>query len=472
MYEAQRESAKKPLEPWKEWLFGLGTAGSTLCNSIRNTFYFFFLTNVVCMDAALMGKITTISSILGMVLAPVTGVLITKLRFKTGKYFTWSCIVFPFGMILYAMNFINIQASATVQFWYYCTIYVLAIFLTNFNEMGLIGFLPQVCKDKEQAVRASSKRSMAATCGTILHSLVTVSLVALLGKGDLGKGYLYVFIIYAILCVALYQVAGQLVIRPYDFYPCEESSGNNKAEKDAKVDKIPISVYFKAYYQNPAVILYQLCDAFKGMASRMYNACITYYLTYVCEQYELLTYYLLAANVGLLVGSYLAIPFANKFGKKITEICSYGGFGFFLALGYFVGVGNGWWIIAFIFLGRTCSGLNASLLGAIYGDISDNFEYISGYKMNSYYVSMSSLVSGLGMTAMATITATVLANIGYSADAVMTETIKDGLTQLVTLWPGVPLLLSTILFFFYPLNEKRMEEVRKGLQERQLSQVE
>lgn len=462
MLEAQRESANKPLPERKEWLFGLGTAGMTMCNSVYNTYFFFFLTNVVCMSTTLMGKITSISSIMSMALAPLVGAIITRFRFKTGKYFTWTCIVFPIGMVLYVMCFVKLDASESAQFWYYMLCYVLGVFLTNFNEMGLIGFLPQVCKDRDQAIRASSKRSVLATCGTVLYSLITVKLVGLLGGGDLGKGYLYVFIIYAVLCVGLYQYVGQALIRPYDFYPVKGGT-EEKTEVKEKGEEVPFMAYVNAYIKNPGVILYQLGGAFKGMASRMYNACINYYLIYVCNNGEMLTYYLLAANLGLLVGSYIAIPVATRLGKKWTEFTAYTGFAVSLIAGYFIGVGNAWVITVLIFIGRAFSGLDASLLSALYGDLGDYYYWKSGYRLNSFYVSMSSLISGLAMTFMATITATVLTKIGYSAGVEITPTIAKGLTQLVTLWPGVPLLVAAILFLAYPLNEKKMDAVRADI---------
>lgn len=462
MLEAQRESANKPLPVWKEWLFGLGTLGMTMSHSVYNTYYNFFLTNVVCMSTVLMGKITTIGNICSMLLAPLIGILITKLSFKTGKYYTWTCIVYPVGMLLYTLCFVNLKASETAQFWYYMLLFVFGRHLLEYNEMGLIGFLGQVCKDKQQAVRASSKRSILATVGQVLYSLITVSLVALIGKGDLGKGYLYVFIIYGVVCVLLYQVVGILLIKPYDFYPVE---GKQEEKEDKKVQKsdIPFVVYIKAYIQNPGAFMYQICDAFKAMASRMYNGCINYYLIYVCNDGAMLTYYLLAANLGLLLGSYLAIPVATALGKKKTQLVAYGGFALCLIAGYFIGVGNAWFITGFIFLGRAFSGLNASLLSAMYGDLGDYFYWKSGYRINSFYTGMSNLWSYLGTTLMAFIIASVLTNIGYSATAEITPVIKDGLTKLVTLWPGVPLLIATIMFIFYPLNEKVMDKVREDI---------
>ena len=58
---------------------------STMTNSINKTFYYYFLTNVVGMSAALMGLVTTLSRAVGLIYGPISGAIMQ--RFLLPPYF-------------------------------------------------------------------------------------------------------------------------------------------------------------------------------------------------------------------------------------------------------------------------------------------------------------------------------------------------------------------------------------------------
>ena len=89
MAEKQRPESQHPLSEAKKWAFGGGSMISTMTNSINNTFYYYFLTNVVGMSAALMGLVTTLSRAVGLVYGPISGAIMQRKEWKYGKYRTW-----------------------------------------------------------------------------------------------------------------------------------------------------------------------------------------------------------------------------------------------------------------------------------------------------------------------------------------------------------------------------------------------
>ena len=184
MAEVQRESAKTPLPVWKEWFFGTGTLGMTMCNSVMNTFYFYFLTNVVMMAPALMAIITTVSRFASVFYAPIKGVIMGKKEWKRGKYGVYLKFWEPLGRAVMVLCFVNMQASQSVQFIYYVGIFVRAGFLLSFPDTATLASMQFLTTDAQQAVRLSSKKSVVATFGQVLSSLLTVRLVVAVGQGD------------------------------------------------------------------------------------------------------------------------------------------------------------------------------------------------------------------------------------------------------------------------------------------------
>ena len=99
MAEKQRPESQHPLSEAKKWAFGGGSMISTMTNSINNTFYYYFLTNVVGMSAALMGLVTTLSRAVGLIYGPISGAIMQRKEWKYGKYRTWLMFFYPASIV-------------------------------------------------------------------------------------------------------------------------------------------------------------------------------------------------------------------------------------------------------------------------------------------------------------------------------------------------------------------------------------
>ena len=99
MAEKRRPESQHPLSEAKKWAFGGGSMISTMTNSINNTFYYYFLTNVVGMSAALMGLVTTLSRAVGLIYGPISGAIMQRKEWKYGKYRTWLMFFYPASIV-------------------------------------------------------------------------------------------------------------------------------------------------------------------------------------------------------------------------------------------------------------------------------------------------------------------------------------------------------------------------------------
>lgn len=411
MAEKQRPESQHPLSEAKKWAFGGGSMISTMTNSINNTFYYYFLTNVVGMSAALMGLVTTLSRAVGLIYGPISGAIMQRKEWKYGKYRTWLMFFYPASIVFFAMAYVNVQASPWVQWAYYFGVYIIAMLFGAYAEKAQLSLVPLMAHSQKERLELTSKRSAIATFGTVLYSLITVPLVTKLGGGDQGKGYLYVFIIYAVFGIIGYNVTAWSA-KDYDLYKVAGTTEAKKVEKKEK--QYPRSVYAASFFKNPPVMLLFFGDLMKATATMLYT------------------------------------------GFALGLICA-----------AFVAPGSVWGVTLCIGFGRFCSGLNASLSPAMYADIGDYYENKTGYRMHSYLLSFFSLNFSVAQLFTGSIISICLGIVGFDKGAAITPEMLTMFRNMVSLVPGIPLALGAVASLFYPLSEKKMEQVHAELTAKQ-----
>lgn len=464
MAEKQRPESQHPLSEAKKWAFGGGSMISTMTNSINNTFYYYFLTNVVGMSAALMGLVTTLSRAVGLIYGPISGAIMQRKEWKYGKYRTWLMFFYPASIVFFAMAYVNVQASPWVQWAYYFGVYIIAMLFGAYAEKAQLSLVPLMAHSQKERLELTSKRSAIATFGTVLYSLITVPLVTKLGGGDQGKGYLYVFIIYAVFGIIGYNVTAWSA-KDYDLYKVAGTTEAKKVEKKEK--QYPRSVYAASFFKNPPVMLLFFGDLMKATATMLYTGSIAYYFTNNIGDIGKLTIFLTVSNVLMLLGSLCAPILARKFDKKTCNTIAYTGFALGLICAAFVAPGSVWGVTLCIGFGRFCSGLNASLSPAMYADIGDYYENKTGYRMHSYLLSFFSLNFSVAQLFTGSIISICLGIVGFDKGAAITPEMLTMFRNMVSLVPGIPLALGAVASLFYPLNEKKMEQVHAELTAKQ-----
>lgn len=462
--ERQRPEAQKPVSEIKQWAFGGGSMISTMTNSINNTFYYYFLTNVVGMSSTLMGLVTTLSRAVGLIYAPIKGAIQQKKEWKYGKYRTWMLFFYPISILFYSLAYVNVQASPLVQWAYYFGVFIIAMLFGAYSESAQLALVPLMAHTQKERLQLTSKRSAIATFGTVLYSLITVRLVATLGGGDESKGYLYVFILYAVFGIIGYWVTCWSA-KDYDLYKVSDEKPKEKVKQEKKRAH-SVGVYVAAFFKNPPVMLQFFGDLMKATATMLYTGSVAYYFTNNLGDMNAMTIFLTVSNVAMLFGSLCAPLLAKRFDKKVCNTLAYAGFALGLICAAFVGMGTVWGITVCIAFGRFCSGLNASLSPAMYADIGDYYENKTGYKMHAYLLTFFSLNFSVAQLFTGAIIAACLGIVGYEASQPITDDMLNMFRNMVSLIPGIPLAVGAVASIFYPLTEKKMDEIHKELAEK------
>ncbi len=103
------------------------------------------------------------------------------------------------------------------------------------------------------------------------------------------------------------------------------------------------------------------------------------------------------------------------------------------------------------------------LLWAMYADVSDYSELKTGRRATGLIFSSSSMSQKLGWTIGGAISGWILAAFGFVANEVQSMESVLGIRLMISWFAAIGAILSVVIIYFYPLDEKFMEQASKDL---------
>lgn len=167
----------------------------------------------------------------------------------------------------------------------------------------------------------------------------------------------------------------------------------------------------------------------------------------------------LAMMGGMIVAATVAKPLSQRFGKAeisaVSNILSAA-----ICILLFVFRPENVWVYVLV----NCVswfglGIFAMVSWALITDVIDDAELRNGRREDGSIYALYSFARKLGQAASAGLTGALLSAIGYSDKTAFDETVLRGVYDISTLVPALGFsALALVLWFWYPLNKKRVEE--------------
>ena len=163
--------------------------------------------------------------------------------------------------------------------------------------------------------------------------------------------------------------------------------------------------------------------------------------------------------VATMIAAGFAKPLAAKIGKAEVSVVSN-----LLAAGvcvllYFVRPENVWVYVALNGLCWFGLGMFSMVSWALITDVIDYSELKNGIREDGSVYALYSFARKLGQAASAGLTGALLTLIGYTQETAFDETVVNGVFNISTLVPALGLvLLAAVLWFWYPLHKKQVNE--------------
>ena len=161
---------------------------------------------------------------------------------------------------------------------------------------------------------------------------------------------------------------------------------------------------------------------------------------------------------GMLLAAAVAKPLSRRFGKaEISVISNLLAAGIF-ALLFFVRPASVWSYVILSFAAWIGLGIFTMVSWALITDVIDYAEVKNGVREDGSIYALYSFARKLGQAASAGLSGALLSLIGYTQESAFDEGVKNGIFNISTIVPALGFaLLALILWLWYPLNKRTVE---------------
>ena len=424
--------------------YGVCDLGGNLFFTIIAFLLLNYLTDTVGISAGLAGAIIMIGKIWDAITDPVTGYISDRTKSRWGRRRSFMLYgSFPLFVAMILMFTNPGLSSQTMLFVWGLTVYCLLCTAYTLVNIPYNALTPELTQDFHERTILNGYRFGFAVIGTLLGAGAALPLIGAFSSKSAGftaMGAIFGFIMMVTALVTVFSV------------------------KETGAPLMDTSTgFFQTYlkvFKNKPYVLILLTYTFHITALTVVSGIAIYYFKYIHNDEPKTT----IAMVVLLVTAMVFIPISVVVSKRLGKKLVYG-------IGMFVFSVA---IMVLFFFGHTMP-INFSFLMMFVAGTGMGFTYAMPYAMVPDAVEYDYLITGertegafygiwtfgikIGQAVALGITGAVLSLTGYIPDVAQPDTVLLGIRYLLGPVSAVIFILSIVTLYFYPINEKRYNEI-------------
>ena len=202
---------KKYLKWYNKVGYGSGDMAGNVVYSFLSSFIMIYLTNIVGLNAGIVGTLIAVSKLFDGVTDIFFGAMIDKTKSRLGKARPWMLYAYIGCAVTLVANFaITTNRGKFAQYAWFFIAYTLlnAVFFTA-NNIAYAALVALVTKNSKERVEMGSWRFIFAFSTVLIIQSVTVKFVQILGDG--AYAWKVVAIVFAIVGVIVNTISGKNV---------------------------------------------------------------------------------------------------------------------------------------------------------------------------------------------------------------------------------------------------------------------
>jgi len=379
------------------------------------------------------------------------GAVADRTKSKHGRFRPWiKWTAIPFGVMAVIM-FTTPDLSASGKIVYAYVTYILMMMIYTANNIPYGALSAVMTSDSVERTSLNSYRFVLGQSAALMVQGATLPLIAFFGMGDKALGYQLTMALFALIAIGMFYVT---------FYTTKERI------LPVQTEPTPIKEDLKDLLKNrPWAILFVMgLVTFIFLSLRI--AVGLYYFKYYIGDESLFSMFAVLGTLGLIIGIPLSKPLTKKFGKRNTYIASnaLSGIG---VLALFIPSPDQYIYVYIIsaFVGFF-NGPGVPILWAMYADTADYAEWKFNRRATGIVFSAATFGQKFGWGIGGAITGWLLTIFNYVPNADQSPEALLGIKLMLSIIPGILMILSVGLLFFYTLTEPFMEKVQADLAER------
>jgi len=420
-----------------------------------------FYSDVMGIDTALIGTMMMVARFIDAFTDVTMGQLADRSRpGKKGKFLKWilyMCVpVALSSFLMYASWFRNFPLYFRI-FWMFFT-YILwgSIFYTSIN-IPYGSMASAISSEPRHRAQLSNYRSIgAALAGMVIGVALPLIVFYEDENGNQvlsGKRVTLAALLCSVGAVICYLLCYHLV--------------TERVPLEQKTERFSFSLMLKDLSKNKAL---------KGIVAAtvcmlLVQLTLSQMVTYIFPNYFRNTAAQSAAGlIGVvitLICAAFTVKLSEKFGRKALAIAgSVSGSAVFI-FAFFLKTDNPWVFVALYALSYVGLAVFSLICWAMITDVIDDTEVKTGSRDDGTIYAVYSFSRKLGQALSSGITGFLLNSIGYSQETAFDESVTMGIYNITCIVPAIGyLLLSLVLYFFYPLGKKAVDENARLLKEK------
>lgn len=439
--------------------WGISEVGFSMMATMENVFFMIFLTDVALLPLAITGLIAGSTAIIDAVSAVVAGIVIDKVKFKSGKYRRWLLICPPIVTAFFVLMFTRIggdvMAGVLIGIGY-----IMSHFIWNICWTANRNLIPAISDDPNDRSWLSARIAVGSNLGKLAGSYlippITTALFAVFAAGS-ATGTVPV----AAYTLAALIMALCFVVCYYTHYAI--TKGCDAAESGTKA--VTFKDMAKAVATNDQLIVVLLHDAARLIGFYGLATLSTYYAKCVLGVPGDTGIMLVCFYLGCILGASLTSRVSKKLGLKKTTIFGVSGW---LACQLLILVvpANLIAICAVLFVGQALFGVAYGLTSNLYAMCGIYGEWKTGGQARGVTMAFCSLAIKLGVAIRGIAIPVALGVIGYVADAPDPIVFGEGIQMVYAVFPAICLMISFIPWIWFKLTDEKVAQMDKEIAER------
>ena len=451
---------KKYLKWYNKVGYGSGDMAGNVVYSFLSSFIMIYLTNIVGLNAGIVGTLIAVSKLFDGVTDIFFGAMIDKTKSRLGKARPWMLYAYIGCAVTLIANFaIPTNMGKFAQYAWFFIAYTLlnAVFFTA-NNIAYAALVALVTKNSKERVEMESWRFIFAFSTVLIIQSVTVKFVQILGGG--AHAWKVVAIVFAIVGV----IVNTISVFSVKELPEEELNGDGVV--DDEIEKYGLVEAAKLLFSNKYYIMISVTYIVQQTYSAMLNMGI-YYMTYVLLNEDLYAVFSWAINIPLIIALIITPTLVAKWkGLYKLNIVGYAiatvGRALVVVAAYMHSVPL---MILFTAVSSFGQGPWQGDMGAVVANCSEYTYLTKGKRIDGTMYSCTSFGTKLGGGIGTALTGWLLAASGFNGEVATQSASCLSMLHFMYLW--LPVILALVITFI--MTKMNVEKANKELRAKRLN---
>lgn len=451
---------KKYLKWYNKVGYGSGDMAGNVVYSFLSSFIMIYLTNIVGLNAGIVGTLIAVSKLFDGVTDIFFGAMIDKTKSRLGKARPWMLYAYIGCAVTLVANFaIPTNMGKFAQYAWFFIAYTLlnAVFFTA-NNIAYAALVALVTKNSKERVEMGSWRFIFAFSTVLIIQSVTVKFVQILGGG--AHAWKVVAIVFAIVGV----IVNTISVFSVKELPEEELNGDGVV--DDGIEKYGLVEAAKLLFSNKYYIMISVTYIVQQTYSAMLNMGI-YYMTYVLLNEDLYAVFSWAINIPLIIALIITPTLVAKWkGLYKLNIVGYAiatvGRALVVVAAYMHSVPL---MILFTAVSSFGQGPWQGDMGAVVANCSEYTYLTKGKRIDGTMYSCTSFGTKLGGGIGTALTGWLLAASGFNGEVATQSASCLSMLHFMYLW--LPVILALVITFI--MTKMNVEKANKELRAKRLN---